>query len=81
MKRVQLKTKAKAKRKTSDSEPSVKPLLCDRSYSARLLGTNVAMIRRLEDEGRLKKVRLRNRPTAKVSNIVAEVEALARGAS
>ncbi len=79
MKRIRIRSrKAAAKAKANDQQ-SVKPLLCDRRHAAQWLDTTVATIRRLEAEGVLQVVRLRNRPTAKVHLRVADIEALAMG--
>lgn len=74
--RVRIKHRAKAK---AGAKPSVEKLTCTRRVSAEKLDTSIATIRRLEAEGRLSKIRLRNKPTAKVYNVIAEVEAIAAG--
>lgn len=62
--------------------PSARQLLYTRAQTAELLGNvSLATIRRLENEGLLKPVRLSRSPTAMVFFRASDVEALVAGAA
>lgn len=56
-----------------------KQLLYSRADTAHVLGTSVATVIRLEEEGVLKVIRLSRSPTAKAYHTADNVERVARG--